>query len=126
MKELNYVFSTSACPLIAYHRGPLFKEKDIVEIPLTGIYTEPFNVMDTWAYFAAPNRTKQPSEFVDDARSLARFANKHPILINIYGDPSHIHDKREFFEAMDMLKKAAKNMNYSQLLKATHENIRYI
>ncbi|CAO5679939.1 MAG: hypothetical protein HEEMFOPI_01366 [Holosporales bacterium] len=124
LNKLNYTFSTSTSPLMAYQYGMLFKKDGIIEVPVTGIFSEPLNIMDTWAYFAAPNRTRLPSEYTKEAQELAYFASKYPTFINIYGDPSHIHDKPEFFEAMALLVKTAKNINYKQLLEKTYENIR--
>ncbi len=126
LNELCYSFSTSTSPMIGYRHGPLFKQDGIIEIPVTGIYTEPFNIMDTWAYFAAPDRIKSPHEYVKSAKDLVNFATQYPVLINIYGDPSHIWDKPEFFEAMALLTQIAKNVNYTQLLEKTYENIRSI
>lgn len=122
LKELNYVFSTSTSPGNAYQFGPLYKHKGIIEIPVTGIYKEPFNIMDTWAYFASPNRVKRQKDYVDTAKSLAVFSKDHPILINIYGDPSHIHKQPDFFEAMKILSANTKNVSYIQLLKDINEN----
>lgn len=124
LQKLNYDFSTSTSPAMAYCNGFVYKRDGIIEIPVTGIYSEPLNIMDTWAYFAAPDRTKVYSEYVPEMRALSAFATRHSMLINIYGDPSHIHDKPEFFEALAFLIKAAKNINYTQLLEITHENIR--
>ncbi|HCU07005.1 MAG TPA: polysaccharide deacetylase [Holosporales bacterium] len=126
LNELGYSFSTSTCPVMNYRHGPLYRNMNMIEIPVTGIYSEPFNIMDTWAYFAEPNRTKLPSEYMDAAETIAGFAIKQPILINIYGDPSHVHDKPEFFEAMTLLMKAAENINYTHLIEKTYENIRTI
>lgn len=126
LNEHGYQFSTSTSPDAAYQHGPLYKKNDIIEIPVTGIFSEPFNIMDTWAYFAAPDRTKSPLDYVQSAQLLSDFSNTHPILINIYGDPSHIHDKPEFFEAMALLVKVAQNLNYTQLLEKIYENIRTI
>lgn len=123
LNELNYSFSTSTSPVMAFQHGLLFKKDGIIEIPVTGIYSEPLNIMDTWAYFAAPDRTKLYFEYTKAAQEIAYFASKYPMLINIYGDPSHIHDKPEFFEAMALLIKVAQNINYTQLLEKTHENI---
>lgn len=124
LNELNYTFSTSTSPVMAYQHGLLFKKDGIIEIPVTGIYSEPLNIMDTWAYFAAPDRIKLPPEYVKAAQELAIFSSKYPTLINIYGDPSHIHDKPEFFEAMSLLVNTAQNVNYTQLLEKTYENFR--
>ena len=98
----------------------------MVEVPVTGIFSEPFNIMDTWAYFAAPDRIKTPAEYINTAQQLAVFAHARPLLINIYGDPSHIYDKPEFFQAMSIIIKSAKNINYTQLLEITNENICHI
>jgi hypothetical protein len=98
LKDLNYQFSTSTSPQVAYQHGPMFSKDGIVEIPVTGVFSEPFNIMDTWAYFAAPDRYKTPLDYVKTSQNLAAFSRKHPIVINIYGDPSHIHDKEEFFQ----------------------------
>ncbi len=126
LMELNYTFSTSTTPAMAYRYGPLYKDQRIIEIPVCGIYSEPLNVMDTWAYFEAPHRTKSSLEYVPAAKNLVNLSKKHPTLINMYGDPSHIHDKPEFFEAMALLAKIAQNVNYTQLLEKTYENIRTI
>lgn len=124
LNELSYSFSTSTSPVMAYQHGLLFKKDGIIEIPVTGIYSEPLNIMDTWAYFAAPDRTKLPYEYTKEAQEIAHFSSKYPTLINIYGDPSHIHDKPEFFKAMALLVNSAQNVNYTQLLEKTHENFR--
>ena len=126
LNELNYTFSTSTSPVVACQHGPLFKKDGIIEIPVTGIYSEPLNIMDTWAYFAAPDRTKLPYEYTKEAQELAHFTSKYPTLINIYGDPSHIHDKPEFFDTMTLFMKTAQNVSYTQLLEKTHENIRTV
>ena len=111
---------------MAYRHEPLYKNGSIIEIPVTGIYSEPLNIMDTWAYFAAPDRTKSSLDYMKEAQNLANYSKKHPILINIYGDPSHIHDKSDFFKAMALFSKAAQNVSYTQLLEIYHEDIRDI
>lgn len=126
LQELKYDFSTSTVPGMAYRYGPIYKKNGLIEIPVTGIFSEPFNIMDTWAYFAAPYRVKTPNDYLRDMQYLADFAFSHPMLINIYGDPSHIYDKPEFFKAMQTLSETATNINYSQLLEITHENLRAI
>ena len=126
LKELQYDFSTSTVPGMAYRYGPVYKKNGLIEIPVTGIFSEPFNIMDTWAYFAAPDRMKTPNNYLKDLQHLAEFAFRHPILINIYGDPSHIYDKPEFFESMKVLVQKSQNINYSQLIEIFYENIRNI
>lgn len=126
LQEMNYRFSSSTIPEMAYQNGPMYKKNGIVEIPVTGIYSEPFNIMDTWAYFAAPDRMKMPHDYLKTTEKLSQFASQNPLLINIYADPSHIHNQPEFFEAMHILSKMTENINYTQLLEITHENIRAV
>ncbi len=116
--ELNYTFSSSTSPVMAYRNGPIYKKNGIIEIPVSGVYSEPLNIIDTWAYFAAPDRVKNSSDYIQDTGNLITFAKNHPIVINIYGDPSHIYNKKIFFEAMLLLSETAKNINFSQLLKS--------
>jgi hypothetical protein len=124
LRKLNYKFSTSTIPEMAYRYDAIYKQNGMIEIPVTGIFSEPFNIMDTWACFAAPDRVKTPYDYVKTSEQLARFSSRHPILINIYGDPSHIHDKPEFFQAMKLLIENSENLDYSKLLEVTHENVR--
>jgi len=122
LQELNYSFSSSTSPMAAYRNGPVYTVNNLVEIPVTGIFTQPFNIMDTWAYFGAPARTSNPQDYVQVCEKLAIFAAQRPVLLNIYGDPSHIHDKPEFFAGIKMLSKVALNSNYSQFIGSINDN----
>ncbi len=120
LRDLKYSFSTSTIPQKAYLNGPIYNDQGMVEIPVTGIFTEPMNIMDTWAYFAEPNRQKLPEDYLNVCQLLANFASVHPILINIYGDPSHIHKQAAFFDGMKLLAEVSNNVNYTQLLGMTY------
>ena len=124
LEEMKYTFSTSTSPEMAYRQGPIYENSSIFEIPVTGIFSEPLNIMDTWGYFEAYDRFRTADDYVKTSQSLAKFASCYPILINIYGDPSHIHDKLEFFDAMKCLVNVAENMNYTQFLGMLNENLR--
>lgn len=123
LKSLGYVFSTSTSPRMAYQYGPIYKRAGIIEIPVTGIMSEPFNIMDTWTYFAAADRSKSPSHYLETSQNLASKMLQFPLLINIYGDPSHIYDKPEFFQGIKTIVEVSENINYSKLLKIAHENL---
>ncbi len=124
LKELDYKFSTSTSPQMAYQYDPIYKTHSLIEIPVTGIFSEPFNIMDTWAYFGAPDRVKTPEDYLVDVNSIKKLASETPLLINIYGDPSHIHDQPKFFQAMKNLVDITPNVSYSHLLKDTYGKIR--
>lgn len=123
LEQLSYKFSTSTCPVHAYTHGPSFVQGSLIEIPVTGMFNEPFNIMDTWGFFAAPDRTKQPQDYLNTAQELHAFATQKPLLINIYGDPSHIHDQPEFFNAIYNLSKIAKNIDYTDYLGIINDNV---
>lgn len=126
LAELNYQFSTSTLPSRAYRYGAIYTQKNILEIPVTGVYSEPLNIFDTWGYFESPHRTKSSDNYLDEMCNLCALAMKRPILINIYGDPSHIHNKPEFFQAMKNLVSTAQNVNYIQFLREYNENVRSV
>ncbi len=126
LKTMNYSFSTSTSPEMAYKNGPIYKKDGLLEIPVTGIFSEPLNIMDTWGYFEAHDRFRARDDYLKTSQSLAKFSSCYPIFINIYGDPSHIYDKPEFFQAMKILVQASENMNYTQLLGMTNENLRLL
>ncbi len=125
LKELNYKFSTSTVPAIAYKNGSIYKQQGIIEIPVTGVFAEPLNIFDTWAYFGAPDKIHTGHEYYKECELFAKFADQYPILINIYGDPSHIYNQPAFFQAMKSLAHVADNINYTQLLELTHDNLRH-
>lgn len=123
LERLNYSFSTSTTPLHAFKYGPSYYNGTMLEIPVTGIFSEPFNIMDTWGFFAAPDRTKTANDYLQTATALQNFTRNKALLLNIYGDPSHIHDKPEFFSAMQMLATVAKNINYEEYLGIINDNL---
>ena len=124
LKDLNYLFSTSTSPLKGYIYGPVYRELGIYEIPVTGVFEEPMNILDTWAYFAAPDRTKSYQEYLESCAAIAHFVSQNTFLINIYGDPSHVHNQEEFFQGIKCLTDVAKNTNFEQLLGMINGNIR--
>ncbi len=117
LKKLNYTFSTSTVPMVAYKKGSIFQQKGIIEIPVSGMFTEPFNILDTWGFFASPLRTHNSKDYRRECEMLSNFAFEHPMLINIYADPSHIYDQPDFFEGIRVLSKHANNLNYSEFLE---------
>jgi hypothetical protein len=118
LKKMNYTFSTSTSPSMAYKNGPIYNAYGLFEIPVTGRFSEPFNIFDTWGYFAAPDRIKDSDNYIKDANNLALFSVKYPILINIYGDPSHISNQPAFFDSMQLLRRVCRNSNYDKFLKS--------
>jgi hypothetical protein len=99
---LGYRFSTSTEPSFALRLGPApTLASGLREFAVTGCYDQPFRILDSWGFRFAPQRGTD-SEFLDQAGRLADYftAEGRVGLVNIYADPSQVHDWPEFFDAM--------------------------
>jgi hypothetical protein len=117
LKDLGYTFSTSTLPIYAYRFGPAFRNFGVLELPVSGMGSMPLRILDSWSCFQAPGRRFGPGDFVREGRLAAD--NFHSLgigLLNFYADPSHIHDRPEFFETVAYWAQIAKPVTYSQLL----------
>jgi peptidoglycan/xylan/chitin deacetylase (PgdA/CDA1 family) len=118
LRTLGYRFSTSTTPRFGLRHGPVASHGGVAELPVTGVPEAPFEIFDTWAFFAAPDRTRTPSDYVGQARILAdAFAAAGAGVINVYGDPVHIHDQPEFFEAVEAWRAVAEPVSYEELVE---------
>jgi hypothetical protein len=118
LKEMGYLFSSSTVPLKAYQRGPIYQDSGIFEIPVTGVFSEPMNILDTWGFFEAPDRQKSAENYIRECENFKNFSYENPIVLNIYGDPSHIYNEPTFFKSMQNLSQSIKNYNFSQLIES--------
>lgn len=117
LKELGYQFSSSTTPYWAIRKSPMFSDFGIVELPVTGVPSRPLNIFDTWAYFEAPSRTFEPADYKREATALANlFGNSGCGLLNIYADPSHIHDDERFFDAVAILTAVAPSVRFTDIV----------
>jgi len=117
LQELGYSFSTSTLPLYAYRFGPAFREFGVLELPVSGMGSMPLRILDSWTCFAAPGRRFGPEDFVREGRLAGERLGAIGIgLLNFYADPSHIHDREEFFEVAAYWAKIARPLTYGQLL----------
>jgi Polysaccharide deacetylase len=117
LQELGYRFSTSTLPIYAYRFGPAFRDFGVLELPVSGMGSMPLRILDSWTCFAAPARRFGPEDFVREGRLAGEnFRSLGIGLLNFYADPSHIHDRPEFFEAVAYWAQIAKPVTYSQLL----------
>lgn len=117
LKELGYAFSTSTVPLYAYRYGPAFRDFGVLELPVSGMGSRPLRILDSWTCFEAPNRRFGPADYSREGRVAAdRYRSLGVGLLNFYADPSHIHDKPEFFETVAYWAQVARPVTYNQLL----------
>lgn len=117
LARLGYRFSTSTVPRVALRHGPVTARFGLPEVPVTGIPAEPFSILDTWAFFAAPARTYEPGDYVEQARAVAEAVGAAGAgVINVYGDPLHVRDRDEFFAAVELWAGVAEPVSYAELL----------
>ena len=115
--ELDYRFSTSTIPMWGLREGPVFDRFGRLELPVSGGVEDPFGILDTWSCFEAPDRVRTPEDYEREAAALAAtFEQAGAGLINVYGDPSHIHDSEEFFRAVGCWAAVAQPASYGELL----------
>ncbi|NLE27116.1 MAG: polysaccharide deacetylase [Clostridiaceae bacterium] len=119
LKDLNYKFSTSTMPYYGFRYGPIFNKWGITEIPLSGTWSRPLQVLDSWGCFYAPDRTFEAQDYLTEGSKVVSFCkNKEvPAVFNYYVDPSHIYNKNEFLEMVKTWINYAQPVSYSQLLK---------
>lgn len=119
LAEHGYVYSSSTMPLYSYDHGPAHNVQGVIEYPLSGAYSRPWAVQDSWAYFAAPDRIFESHEYVNEAKNMTLYCKKRGMvgILNYYADPSHIWDKPEFFEAVSLWSEVAQPVQLGDLSK---------
>jgi len=117
LQRLGYRFSTSTVPRFGFRHGPVSSRFGLPELPVTGVPSSPIEVFDTWAFFAAPDRSHTPADYLREALTLAEMLGELDAgLINVYGDPIHVHNRPEFFEAVEAWASVAEPVSYAELL----------
>lgn len=117
--ELGYAFSSSTVPLWGFREGPAFNRFGRMELPVAGGVESPLSILDTWSCFEAPDRVREPHDYEREADALAAvYAEAGAGILNVYGDPSHIHDREEFFRAVSRWMEIAQPAGYRELLAA--------
>ena len=116
LTELGYAYSTSTTPGFGLSYGPLFRRYGLMEIPVSGRGERPFDILDSWSYFAVPGRSVGPQDYRHDALRLLTRLTGGSGLLNYYADPSHIVDQPLFFETMREIVKVAKPISYGDLM----------
>jgi peptidoglycan/xylan/chitin deacetylase (PgdA/CDA1 family) len=118
LSDLGYRFSSSTTPIVGLRWGPVVDRYGLPELPVTGAPASPLQILDSWGYFAAPERNREPGDYLREAKALADAVSAAGVgIINVYADPSHIHDRSEFFEAVSMWRDIATPTSYEDLLE---------
>ena len=107
LNKLGYQYSSSTSPIVAWRKGPTHRTPEgLWEFPLSGWFSRPYTVLDSWSFRYAPHRTVKPERFLKEIEHLYTFFSEpgRVGLINIYADPFQVHDWPDFFKGMDLLK----------------------
>ena len=104
LSKMNYSFSSSSVPMWGFKLGPAIKKfSNIVEIPLTGFFSMPFNLLDSWGLRFAKKRTYGQEIYKKEILNYIDYCQNKQLFINLYVDPSQVYDWEDFFESIKML-----------------------
>lgn len=105
LKALNYEVSSSTTPLFAFINGPISVHHNICEIPVSGDPQRPSQILDSWSYAFSRKKSLSKEKYIRAINQLAdEMAAGKVLFLNIYADPSQVHDWPEFFEAIARLR----------------------
>lgn len=119
LRRLDYKYSSSTIPFFAYTNGACFERNGIMEIPVTGLISEPLRIFDSFLFFDNENNCFDGERYAAEGIALADFwkQNVKTGLINIYVDPSQVYDSEGFFQVLEELNGIAENTTYSALME---------
>lgn len=122
LKNLDYKFSTSSLPYFGFRSGPVFRDFGLAEFPVSGSWSRPLAILDSWGCYDAPQRTMTPQDYVREGTAVAEHFEKNGIvgLLNFYADPSHIAGEETFFQTVEAWAHAGQNISYRDLMKEIH------
>jgi hypothetical protein len=99
--ELGYTFSSSTSPKYTYLEGPLFSNKNILEIPVTGCPSWPLGILDSFNFRFSGSLKFTPEVFESEMKKAFEMMDKGSLKrINMYADPSQVYDWNGFFESV--------------------------
>jgi hypothetical protein len=121
LRSLGYEFSSSTMPWLGFRYGPRFDRFGLAEFPLSGAFTDPLRLLDSWGCYRAPGRALGEADYAADGRQWASLLARENYagILNYYVDPSHIVRSEAFFETVHAWAEAAVNCSYSELLGAS-------
>jgi hypothetical protein len=114
---MGYKYSSSTPPSYAFKYGPMFKRFGLLEFPLSGVFSKPLVVQDSWSFYADLGRKWKPEDFLAETKALVRFCQKKKLagILNYYADPSHIWNQSTFFETVKKWKEIAEPIELREL-----------
>ena len=118
LRGLGYRYSTSTVPLWGLRFGPVTKQFGLPEVPVSGTFERPLHILDTWTHRCLGEYGGEAGYARQCALYRDYMASGRPLLVNVYGDPSQVHDWPGFFDAVGQLAPWAVS-SYAQALEGT-------
>ncbi|HOO57130.1 MAG TPA: polysaccharide deacetylase family protein [bacterium] len=117
--ELGYKYSTTTMPVTGLKNGAAFRRNEITEFPVSGMWSNPFAILDSWNFFKAPDRIYAAEDYFDEGNAIASYFSEYNLsgVLNYYADPSHVIDNDIFFGTVEKWAGIARNVTYSELMK---------
>ena len=109
ISELNYKVSSSTTPIFSILNSPVYKSKNITEIPSSAYLDKPLQIIDSWGIHSDENLTYEKLfNEIDIYRSIMERKN---FFLNLYFDPTDIINNDIFFKKIE-------NLAVFQIMKA--------
>jgi len=120
LRELGYRYDTSTVPLFGLRRGPVSDVGGLYEVPLSGSYHSPLDVLDSWGRIRSPYEPVITDEyadsFIETVDQLLR--RQTPGVLNYYVDPAHVADSDAFYRALShVVERGVPTLHYGELLQ---------
>ena len=121
LRGLGYRFSSSTMPLYGLWHGPVRVFNDgFAEVPLTGCFTAPLGLLDSYGFRFAAGRRPSEERYAAEFTGILRYFGDRglPGLMSTYVDPSQVHDFPPFWDSVETLASmAVSTLSYSRLLE---------
>lgn len=122
IEKLRYAYSSTTMPEKGLLHGAVYPVmNNILEFPVTGTYDNPYTVLDSWQFIAAPDRIFTEQDYIMQFRKMIDFFynKKLPCILNFYVDPLHVVQFEGFYDCINYaLKKNYIFTTYTKLLSA--------
>jgi hypothetical protein len=116
--ELGYLYSSSTVPLFGFRFGPAFTRFGALEFPVSGTATSPLDILDSWAFFAAPDRVSDAEDYERESTAVGGLYERAGAgVLSFYADPSQIHDQDVFFDAVARWREIAEPTTYAAVAR---------
>ena len=106
LEKEEVLYSSSTLPLRSILKGPLYKtDYNTIELPITGRYDKPLDILDTYSYGFSPKSQKYNfKQYLIDFEKLIDGYCGQKIILNIYCDRSQAAQMEEWFKAISYAK----------------------